>query len=109
MDDVQKGRIRLTHWIDHNLDHLKGYAEVAETMEQHGFHEASEKIRRGMKLIEDANTELAKAVTAISRSEENSNEPDQFSHIGHHGHHQGHEHGPSESEGHHHHGHERKR
>lgn len=108
MDDVQKGRVRLTHWIDHNLDHLKGYAEVADTMEQHGLCEASAKIRRSMKLIEDANTELAKALAVISARGENNNETDKVSHTGHHGHHHGHEHGPSE-EGHHHQGHECKK
>ena len=102
MDDVQKGRVRLTHWIDHNLDHLKGYAEVADTFEQHGLHEASAKIRQGMKLIEDANTELAKALTVISALGENKHDTDHASHTGHHGHHHSHEHGPSE-EGHHHH------
>lgn len=104
MDDVQKSRIRLTHWIDHNLDHLKGYAEVAETMEQHGLYEASEKIRQGMKLIEDANTELAKALTVISGPGEKRYEAD---HVTRHGHHHPHEHELSDAE--HHHGHERKK
>lgn len=67
MDDVQKSKVRLTHWIDHNLDHLRGYGEVAELMEQRGLTEAAERVRAGMKLIEGANTEFSKALAVMAK------------------------------------------
>ncbi len=50
MDDIEKSRVRLIHWIEHNLEHVKGYNEVAQILQRDGFHSASEKIRRGVKL-----------------------------------------------------------
>lgn len=67
MDDLQKSKVRLTHWIDHNLDHLRGYLEVAELMEQRGLTEAADRIRAGMKLIEGANTEFGKALAVMAK------------------------------------------
>jgi|GEM_PF-543721 len=65
MDEVEKSKIRLTHWIDHNMDHLKGYAEVAEVLEREGLKSAGERIRRGMRLIEEANAEFQNAIAEI--------------------------------------------
>lgn len=92
MDDVQKGTVRLTHWIEHNLDHLRGYSEVAQTMEQHGLTAASERIRQGMKLIEDANAEFTRALTVISKHWSTNDDPQKS-------------HGDSHDHGHHHHDH----
>jgi len=66
VDEVQKSKIRLTHWIDHNLDHLQGYGEVARILEKSGFSQAATKIREGMRLIEAANSEFTKALGEIS-------------------------------------------
>jgi hypothetical protein len=68
MDRLEKSRIRLTHWIDHNLDHLRGYSEVAATLEGEGHESAAEKIRQGIRLIEEANGEFTKALAEISRA-----------------------------------------
>ena len=67
MDDVEKSKVRLTHWIDHNLDHLRGYEEVAQIMDQEGLKDAAECIRKGMRFIEDANGEFTKALALIAR------------------------------------------
>jgi hypothetical protein len=66
MDDIEKSRVRLIHWIEHNLEHVKGYNEVAQILQRGGFHLASEKIRRGVSLIEAANKEFETALAGLS-------------------------------------------
>jgi len=93
MDDIAKSRVRLIHWIEHNLEHLKGYNEVAQILERDGFRSASEKIRRGVSLIEAANREFETALAGLSGTGEEASgsgsEPSQ-GHSHEHGH--GHEH-----------------
>ncbi len=62
MDNVKKSRIRLTHWIDHNVDHLKGYEEVAQTLEQEGRPDAAIRVRQGIRMIQEANDEFRAAL-----------------------------------------------
>jgi hypothetical protein len=66
MDDIEKSRVRLMHWIEHNLEHVKGYNDVAQILQRAGFNSASEKIRHGVKLIEAANEEFATALAGLS-------------------------------------------
>ena len=65
MDDIQKSRIRLKHWIDHNIEHIQGYDEVAQILDDNNCKAAAEMIRRGTRLIEDANAEFEKALESI--------------------------------------------
>lgn len=65
MDDIQKSRIRLKHWIDHNFEHIKGYEEVSQLLDNNNCGAAAEMIRRGTRLIEDANREFEKALESI--------------------------------------------
>ncbi len=66
MDDIEKSRIRLKHWIEHNIEHMKGYDEVAQILEKNEFKAAADMIRRGTRLIGDANLEFEKAFKAIA-------------------------------------------
>ncbi|MGO9570353.1 MAG: hypothetical protein ACLP5H_22710 [Desulfomonilaceae bacterium] len=66
MDDIEKSRVRLIHWIEHNLEHVKGYTEVAQILERDGFRSASENIHRGVSLIEAANEEFETALAGLS-------------------------------------------
>ncbi len=65
MDDIQKSIIRLRHWIDHNLDHMKGYDEVAQLLDKNNFSASADMIRRGTRLIEEANSEFEKALESL--------------------------------------------
>ncbi len=65
MDDIQKSMIRLRHWIDHNLDHMKGYDEVAQLLDKNNFSASADMIRRGTRLIEEANSEFEKALESL--------------------------------------------
>lgn len=89
MDDVQKCRVRLAHWIDHNLDHLKGYLEVAQILEAGGHEESAVKIREGIRLIESANAQFQKALAGVSLETEEASGHD---HAGTHSHPHVHEH-----------------
>jgi hypothetical protein len=75
MDDIQKSIIRLRHWIDHNLDHIKGYDEVAQLLDQKKFSDAAEMIRRGTHLIEEANSEFEKALESLGSEDSATNKP----------------------------------
>jgi hypothetical protein len=74
MDDIQKSRIRLEHWINHNLDHIKGYDEVAQLLDKNNLSDAAEMIRRGTRLIEAANSEFQKALESLGSKDETTNE-----------------------------------
>ncbi len=65
MDDVQKSRIRLSNWIDHNVEHVKGYAEVAQTLERENLRASAEMVREGIRLIEQANRQFASALALL--------------------------------------------
>jgi hypothetical protein len=94
MDDIEKSRVRLIHWIEHNLEHIKGYNEVAKVLERDGFRSASEKIRHGVKLIEAANEEFETALAELSSAGEVvSGSKHEAAHE--HGHEHGHGHGHS--------------
>jgi hypothetical protein len=65
MDHIQKSKILLTHWIAHNCEHLRGYLEVAENLERADLVAASNKIRDGVRLIEQANSRLEEALKLL--------------------------------------------
>ncbi|MEW6351673.1 MAG: hypothetical protein AB1646_21705 [Thermodesulfobacteriota bacterium] len=83
---MEKSRIRLTHWIDHNVDHLKGYEEVAQALEHEGRLEAAGRVRQGMRMIQEANDEFR---AALSHLPTQSNACGQENHGGHHHHEHG--------------------
>ncbi len=70
MDEIQKSRIRLKHWIDHNFEHIKGYEEVSQLLDNNNCSAAAEMIRRGTRLIEDANTEFENALESLGGEDE---------------------------------------
>lgn len=138
MNEIEKSKIRLSHWIDHNVDHLKGYHEVAAALQEAGETEAADLIRRGVESVEEANRHFQQAVARLSdgapsevrplwghgeEAETHSHEHEhehahQHTHEHAHGHsdekecehgHHEHTHGHSHEEGHHHgHHHEAK-
>lgn len=106
MDDIQKSRIRLVHWIEHNVEHLKGYDEVATTLEREGLHSVAAKIREGIHLIEAANSEFQKALGElpgmVGQAETMGKEHHTHSHSHGEGHEHSHEHGHAHGHQHHH-------
>jgi hypothetical protein len=97
MDDLQKSKVRLVHWIEHNVDHLKGYEEVAALLEREGKHSVASSIRKGIDLIKAANGEFDKALQDLSEivGDEHDHE---HTHAHAHGH--SHSHGHEEAHSH---------
>jgi hypothetical protein len=69
VNEIEKSRIRLSHWIDHNVDHLKGYHEVATALQDAGETAAADLIRRGVESVEEANRQFQQAVALLSDGE----------------------------------------
>lgn len=95
MDDIDKSKVRLKHWIDHNFDHIKGYEEVAQVLAEKGFSDAAASIRSAAKAIAAANVEFEKALESLAGAAGEGDtkspahdEPD--SHHGDHKHNHGH-------------------
>jgi len=105
MDDIQKCKVRLVHWIDHNVEHLKGYGEVATTLEKEGLDSAAGKVLGGIRLIEAANKEFQKALGELSGLGGQAETAADSAHAHSHAHEEGHEHSHEHT---HHHGHDHK-
>ncbi len=101
MDDVQKSRIRLSHWIDHNEDHLNGYREVAQLLKALGRTAAAVRIDEGVRLTEDANRAFREALAELGGEEGNESHSAHehgHTHSHEHSHHHGHDHSHSHDE-----------
>jgi len=75
MNDIQKSIIRLRHWIDHNLEHMKGYDEVAKLLEKNSFVAVADMIRQGTRLIEEANSQFEKALESLGEEDQTLSKP----------------------------------
>jgi hypothetical protein len=91
MDDVQKSRIRIEHWIDHNIEHIKGYLEVADLLARNGHEAPAEKLRQGVRLFELANESFQSVLKELPKPDAHDEAEHFHEHCG--GHHCGHGHG----------------
>lgn len=41
MESIEKAKIRIDHWIEHNKDHLQEYEALAEELESVGKYESA--------------------------------------------------------------------
>jgi hypothetical protein len=101
MDDTQKSRVRLSHWIEHNVEHLKGYEEVAQLLEKLGSTDAAHRIRQGMRYMESANQEFEKAIALLPAPDAEKGEGQESDHADH-DHHHDHAHNHAHPTGRHH-------
>lgn len=104
MDELEKSKIRLKHWIDHNEDHIKGYREVAESLSKAGFAEQAEKISKGITLIQEANDQFKHALGGFDQPASGccSGRTEGDAHDHPHHHHHDHAHVHEHSHDHHH-------
>ncbi len=65
MDEIEKSVIRMRHWIDHNKDHLDGYIQVADLLEQHNQKPAAVKLREAVRLVEETNKIFEDAISLL--------------------------------------------
>jgi hypothetical protein len=45
MESIEKAKIRIDHWIEHNKDHLQEYEALAEALESVGKYESARSLR----------------------------------------------------------------
>ncbi len=62
MDDLDKLRVMLPHWIDHNRGHGREYAEWARHMGNCGQDEIAALLSRAETLLQQADTALQEAL-----------------------------------------------
>ena len=62
MNDMDKLRVVLPHWIDHNIGHGKEFANWAETLEKASEHEVAELLRKAASFLEQADSVLKEAL-----------------------------------------------
>lgn len=67
MDEAQKARIRLEHWINHNCEHLRGYLEVSNSLDTIGMTSIGDRIRNAVEYIDRANDEFRKALDQLTQ------------------------------------------
>ena len=94
MDNVEKLRVMLQHWIDHNKGHVEEFDKWRQTMADDGEEKLANHIVEAVKLMADVNAELGKALHAAGG-------PNTEGHSHSHSHDHDHDHG----DGHHHHDH----
>lgn len=65
MDEVERARVRLEHWIQHNDHHQEEYETLARLLDGEGKKESAEYIREMISLSVKSNDYLRKALSAL--------------------------------------------
>lgn len=65
MNELDKLRALLPHWIEHNQEHAVGYERWAQAAEDAGHAAAAGRIRAGIELVVQANDALQAALDAL--------------------------------------------
>ena len=65
MEFLEKAKIRIEHWIEHNDQHQEEYANFAQNLAEAGKLEAAKHIQEMVDLSAQSNDCLKKALKAI--------------------------------------------
>lgn len=65
MNEIEKLRVLLPHWIEHNRDHAVEFGRWADTAEMAGHQVAAEMIRQAVHSVQQANDNLEKALDTL--------------------------------------------
>ncbi|WP_028320942.1 hypothetical protein [Desulfatiglans anilini] len=65
MDDFDKARIRMEHWIHHNEHHQEEYELFADQLEDAGKKETARHIREMIEYTAKTNEALRKALASL--------------------------------------------
>lgn len=63
MDNVEKLRVLLQHWIDHNIGHVEEFEKWRDIMSEDGKDSIAGNIGEAIKTMETVNEQLKKALT----------------------------------------------
>ena len=67
MSDLEKLRVLLPHWVEHNEEHNKEFRKWAERARAEGQPEAHDELLTAVDLIAKANASLRRAQALLSR------------------------------------------
>jgi len=65
MDFIEKAKIRMSHWIEHNSQHIQEYKKFAEELKKAGKIKSAQYIEEMVKYIEESNKSLENALDAL--------------------------------------------
>ncbi|MBW1924981.1 MAG: hypothetical protein JRJ35_16105 [Deltaproteobacteria bacterium] len=65
MDFLEKARVRLEHWLEHNEDHREEYEKFAELLEAEGKGETAAYVRETAELTARSTEALEKALETL--------------------------------------------
>ncbi len=82
MDNVEKLRVMLQHWIEHNKGHVEEFEKWQKTMSEEGHSSLADHINEAIKLMATVNAQLEKAL-----HEAGGPKSDDDDHHHHHHHH----------------------
>jgi len=66
MDFVERARLRLSHWMDHNEKHRQEYADFAAQLDEAGAAASAAHIREMAELAAKSHDCLCKALNALA-------------------------------------------
>lgn len=85
MDDMDKLRVLLPHWLAHNAEHAAEFRAWAARMEQAGQGHLAEHIEAAALRLEAVSQELEKAIPLLGHTAEGSSHGSAHSHEHPHG------------------------
>lgn len=62
---LEKLKVLLPHWIEHNAEHASEFFRWAENAEQAGYGDVAAGIRRAARLLDEANERLSAALKSL--------------------------------------------
>jgi len=80
MNEIEKLRVLLPHWIEHNNGHEAECIKWAETARKEGLDKVADSIDAAVKTMREANSHLEKALAEAGGA------PDEHHHHHHHDH-----------------------
>lgn len=85
MDNVEKLRVMLQHWIEHNKGHVEEFEKWRKTMSEEGQTSLADHITEAVKTMAQVNAQLGKALHEAGGPKSDGEEG--HHHHGHHHHH----------------------
>ncbi len=83
MDNVEKLRVMLQHWIDHNKGHVEEFEKWRKTMADDGQDALADHITEAVKIMAEVNASLGKALHAAGGPKDDGHHHDHHHHHHH--------------------------
>ena len=87
MDNVEKLRVMLQHWIEHNKGHMEEFEKWRETMADEGKTSLAGHIAKALEMMAGMNEELGRALHEAGGHRHDDDDDHHHDHHHHHHHH----------------------